>query len=158
MDNFNFRQNSNIFQQKTTRSNIQTQEATEYNRATEYYPEMMNFEIEDKKDVSFDAINQTQFQQDFSYLEPNREKNEEINNQKINFDKNTQKNGLNVENLINILKNSSSNDLLSTILASSAIKPQNPLLNDALSKIVSQKKEKASKSEHIFSNDSYEEM
>ncbi len=59
--------------------------------------------------------------------------------QKNEFQKNGQKNGINIENIMNFLKNGSQSDFLSSMLASGIFKNQNPAMVETLSKMLSQK-------------------
>ena len=71
--------------------------------------------------------------------------------------KNTQKSGINVEKIMNFMKNSSQKDLLSTMLASGICKNQNPVMVETLSKMLTQKKSEPKKV-HARSVDDFEEM
>ncbi len=108
-----------------------------FNRAAAYYPQDLKFQEPSAQppENSFSG-----FQQDFSYLNnPNANQNaEEL---PPNEAKNEQKSGLNLENLMKLMRNSAD---LST-LASSVLKNQNPMVAQALSKIVAQKKQTSTK-------------
>lgn len=177
------------------------------NRAQAYYPDMIitqTFSHAQPEPQPFDATDLSQFQQDFSYLEPNFSQNIEKNSEKIanngektqkhtqndnfifqngsfpqGFDqieiqsnengqnsnadfeninsKNAQKTGINVEKIMNFMKNGSQKDLLSTMLASGVFKNQNPVMVETLSKMLSQKKEEPKKF-HSNSSGDFEEM
>ena len=101
-----------------------------------------NFENQNPK---YSSKNDNFFAQDFDKKNQNQ--------------KNEQKIGINMENIMNFLKNGLQTDLLSSALASGVFKNQNPVMVETLSKMLSQKKSSAPKKHSPSPNpDFYEEM
>ena len=95
-----------------------------------------------------------------SNFSPNYDNFSALNSEEKNQNqKNNKKNGINIEKIMNFLKNGSQNDLISSVIASGVFKNQNPVMVETLSKMLTQRNPpKSQKHEHTSDSDSFEEM
>lgn len=149
-----FQQDFSYLQNSTNQENFTKNEEKSQKKAEniENFAENSNFSNKKNKNSDFQDKNP-----DFS---PNYDIFSALNNEEKNQkQKNNQKNGINIEKIMNFLKNGSQNDLISSVLASGVFKNQNPVMVETLSKMLTQRNPtKSQKHEHTSDSDSFEEM
>ena len=149
-----FQQDFSYLQQPTNQENLtKNEEKSQKNENNiENFAENSDFLNKKNKNSDFQDKNP-----DFS---PNYDFFSALNNgEKNQKQKNSQKNGINIEKIMNFLKNGSQNDLISSVLASGVFKNQNPVMVETLSKMLTQKNfPKPQKHDRAPDSDSFEEM